>query len=61
MAACALSAQRCTPPAGAGPATPAAETEFARDKAFGYSSSFLPDYVAEKTRASPPARALFVC
>ena len=29
--------------------TPVSETEFARDSVFGYSSSYLPDYVAEKT------------
>ncbi len=29
---------------------PVHETEFARDSVFGYSHSFLPDYVAEKTR-----------
>jgi len=29
--------------------TPAAMTEFAKDKTFGYKSSFLPDYVEEKT------------
>ena len=29
--------------------TPVAETEFARDSVFGYSYSYLPDYVAEKT------------
>jgi len=34
---------------------PTAETEFARDSVFGYSTSFLPDYVAEKTRGRIPA------
>ncbi|NER78405.1 MAG: four-carbon acid sugar kinase family protein [Leptolyngbya sp. SIO1D8] len=29
---------------------PAHETEFARDSVFGYSTSYLPDYVAEKTQ-----------
>ncbi|MEM8721836.1 MAG: four-carbon acid sugar kinase family protein [Cyanobacteria bacterium P01_G01_bin.39] len=29
--------------------TPVAETEFARDSVFGYSHSYLPDYVAQKT------------
>lgn len=29
--------------------TPVAETEFAHDSVFGYSHSYLPDYVAEKT------------
>ena len=31
---------------------PAAQTEFARDKTFGYSASYLPDYIAEKTRGA---------
>ncbi|MEM8831323.1 MAG: four-carbon acid sugar kinase family protein [Cyanobacteria bacterium P01_G01_bin.19] len=31
--------------------TPVAETEFARDSVFGYSYSYLPDYVQEKTAA----------
>jgi uncharacterized protein YgbK (DUF1537 family) len=30
--------------------TPVHETEFARDSVFAYSSSYLPDYVAEKTQ-----------
>lgn len=30
--------------------TPVHETEFARDSVFGYSHSYLPDYVAEKTQ-----------
>ena len=30
--------------------TPVAETEFARDSVFGYTHSYLPDYVEEKTR-----------
>ncbi|NJK55837.1 MAG: four-carbon acid sugar kinase family protein [Pleurocapsa sp. SU_5_0] len=30
--------------------TPVAETEFAQDSVFGYSHSYLPDYVAEKTQ-----------
>lgn len=30
--------------------TPVAETEFARDSVFGYSHSYLPDYVAQKTK-----------
>jgi len=33
----------------AGKLTPVHETEFARDSVFGYSYSYLPDYVAEKT------------
>ena len=32
--------------------TPAAETEFAKDNTFGYTHSFLPDYVEEKSRGS---------
>lgn len=35
--------------------TPVAETEFARDSVFGYSHSYLPDYVAEKTQGKIPA------
>ena len=38
-----------------GEAVPAHETEFARDSVFGYSHSYLPDYVAEKTRGRIPA------
>lgn len=30
--------------------TPVNETEFARDSVFGYTHSYLPDYVAEKTK-----------
>lgn len=37
---------------------PTHETEFARDSVFGYSTSFLPDYVAEKTRGRIPAAAV---
>ncbi len=33
-----------------GKAVPVHETEFARDSVFGYSHSYLPDYVEEKTR-----------
>ena len=32
-----------------GMATPVHQTEFARDSVFGYSTSYLPDYVEEKT------------
>ncbi|TVQ21632.1 MAG: four-carbon acid sugar kinase family protein [Spirochaetaceae bacterium] len=32
-----------------GVATPAHQTEFARDSVFGYTTSYLPDYVEEKT------------
>jgi uncharacterized protein YgbK (DUF1537 family) len=35
--------------------TPVAATEFARDSVFGYSHSYLPDYVAEKTQGRIPA------
>lgn len=35
--------------------TPVHETEFARDSVFGYSHSYLPDYVAEKTQGAIPA------
>jgi uncharacterized protein YgbK (DUF1537 family) len=35
--------------------TPVHETEFARDSVFGYSSSYLPDYVSEKTQGRIPA------
>ncbi len=34
---------------------PVHETEFARDSVFGFSHSFLPDYVAEKTRGGVAA------
>lgn len=34
---------------------PVHETEFARDSVFGYSTAYLPDYVAEKTRGRIPA------
>ncbi len=35
--------------------TPVHTTEFAQDSVFGYSYSYLPDYVAEKTQAQIPA------
>ena len=35
--------------------TPVHKTEFARDSVFGYSHSYLPDYVAEKTDGRIPA------
>jgi uncharacterized protein YgbK (DUF1537 family) len=38
--------------------TPVHETEFARDKVFGFSTSYLPDYVAEKTQGRIPASAV---
>lgn len=34
---------------------PAHETEFARDSVFGYGTSYLPDYIEEKTRGRIPA------
>jgi len=36
--------------------TPTHETEFAKDAVFGYSTSYLPDYVAEKTHGKIAAR-----
>lgn len=38
-----------------GEPVPVHETEFARDSVFGYRHSYLPDYVAEKTRGRIPA------
>ncbi|WP_035985892.1 four-carbon acid sugar kinase family protein [Leptolyngbya sp. KIOST-1] len=38
-----------------GTPTPVHETEFAKDSVFGYSTSYLPDYVAEKTKGRIPA------
>ncbi len=35
--------------------TPVHQTEFAQDSVFGYSHSYLPDYVAEKTQGKIPA------
>jgi uncharacterized protein YgbK (DUF1537 family) len=35
--------------------TPVHETEFAKDSVFGYHHSYLPDYVAEKTKGKIPA------
>lgn len=35
--------------------TPVHKTEFAKDSVFGYSHSYLPDYVAEKTQGQIPA------
>ena len=35
--------------------TPCHETEFAKDSVFGYSTAYLPDYVAEKTKGSIPS------
>jgi uncharacterized protein YgbK (DUF1537 family) len=37
---------------------PAAETEFARDRVFGYSRSNLTEWIEEKTRGSVPARSV---
>jgi len=41
-----------------GVSIPVHETEFARDSVFGYSSSYLPDYVAEKTNGRIPANTV---
>jgi uncharacterized protein YgbK (DUF1537 family) len=38
-----------------GKPTPVHETEFAKDSVFGFSHSYLPDYVAEKTAGKIPA------
>jgi len=38
-----------------GTPVPAHETEFAKDSVFGYSTAYLPDYVAEKTAGHIPA------
>lgn len=38
-----------------GGVTPVHETEFAQDSVFGYHHSYLPDYVAEKTKGQIPA------
>ena len=37
---------------------PAAETEFARDKTFGYTHSSLPEYIEEKTKGRYPAESV---
>lgn len=37
---------------------PTHETEFARDSVFGYSTAYLPDYVAEKTQGKIPAASV---
>ena len=34
---------------------PCHDTEFAKDSVFGYSTSYLPDYIAEKTQGTIPA------
>lgn len=39
-----------------GQPVPTHETEFARDSVFGYSTSYLPDYIAEKTRGRVAAQ-----
>lgn len=41
-----------------GELVPVHETEFARDSVFGFSTAFLPDYVAEKTGGRIPASAV---
>jgi uncharacterized protein YgbK (DUF1537 family) len=38
--------------------TPVHETEFARDSVFGYTHSYLPDYVEEKTKGRISAKAV---
>jgi uncharacterized protein YgbK (DUF1537 family) len=37
---------------------PTHDTEFAKDSVFGYSTSYLPDYVAEKTQGKIPANTV---
>lgn len=37
---------------------PAAETEFAKDKTFGYANSAIPDYIEEKTKGEFPASSV---
>jgi uncharacterized protein YgbK (DUF1537 family) len=39
---------------GSAKLTPAGETEFAKDKAFGYTSSYLPAWIAEKSSGAVP-------
>ena len=41
-----------------GEKTPVAQTEFARDSVFGYSHSYLPDYVAQKTQGKISAESV---
>ena len=41
-----------------GKPVPTHETEFARDSVFGYTTAYLPDYVAEKTRGRVAADAV---
>jgi len=41
-----------------GEPVPVHETEFARDSVFGFSTAYLPDYVAEKTGGRIPAAAV---
>ncbi|WP_017300187.1 four-carbon acid sugar kinase family protein [Nodosilinea nodulosa] len=41
-----------------GTPTPVHQTEFAKDSVFGYSTSYLPDYVAEKTAGRIQAKAV---
>lgn len=38
--------------------TPVHQTEFARDSVFGYTYSYLPEYVEEKTKGRIPAKAV---
>lgn len=44
----------------AGALTPVSETEFAKDATFGFSTSYLPAYVEEKTGGSIPASRVIV-
>ncbi|MBE9112681.1 four-carbon acid sugar kinase family protein [Nodosilinea sp. LEGE 07298] len=41
-----------------GEPVPVHETEFAKDSVFGYSTSYLPDYAAEKTAGRIPSQAV---
>lgn len=40
--------------------TPAAQTEFAKDKTFGYHHSFLPEYIEEKSEGKIPADQVII-
>lgn len=40
--------------------TPAAQTEFAKDKTFGYHHSYLPEYIEEKSNGKIPADQVIV-
>ena len=41
-----------------GSIVPASDTEFAKDRAFGFSSSYMPDWVAEKTQGNVSSAAV---